>query len=104
MHAWNPALHVKLQTPAVHSAVPSVTTGHAVLQLPQWFVLVLGSTHSAPQFSGATGVQPLVHWKFGPFGAQSGAAAAHFALQAPQLVARERSVSQPSVDVALQSA
>ena len=104
-HAWNPALHVKLHVPGGgHAAVPFVTTGHELLQLPQWFVLVFGSTHSAPQLSGAEGVQPFVHWKFGPLGAHSGAAAPHVALHAPQLVAFDRSVSQPSAVFALQSA
>jgi hypothetical protein len=66
-------------------------------------VLESGSTHSAPQFSGAPGVQPFVHWNVGPLGAQRGAAAPHFALHAPQLVAFEKSVSQPSPAFALQS-
>jgi hypothetical protein len=104
VHALKPTLHVKLQVAALHAAVPLVGTGHAPLHVPQWVADVWGSAHSAPQRSGAEGVQPVEHWKFGPVGAQRGAAAPHFALQAPQLVAFERSVSQPSVAVALQSA
>ena len=102
--AWNPALHVKLHLAAAHAAVPFVTAGQAVMQLPQWLVLVFGSTHSAPQRSGEAGVQPFVHWKLGPFGEHCGAAAPHVALHAPQLVAFDRSVSQPSTAFALQSA
>lgn len=67
-------------------------------------MLVSGSTHSAPQLSGAAGAQPLVHWKVGPEGVQNGEAAPHTALHVPQLVAFDRSFSQPSPAVALQSA
>ena len=67
-------------------------------------MVVAGSTHSAPQFSGALAGHPFVHWKPGPMGAQNGAAAAHTELHAPQLVASERSFSQPSAGDALQSA
>jgi len=104
VQALKPALHVKLQVAALHAAVPLVGTGHALLQVPQWVGDVWGSAHSAPQRSGAEGVQPVEHWKLGPVGAQSGAAGPHFALHAPQLVAFERSISQPSLAVALQSA
>ena len=104
VHALKPTLHVKLQVAALHAAVPLAGTGHALLQVLQWVADVWGSAHSAPQRSGADGVQPVVHWKFGPFGAQSGAAGPHFALHAPQLVAFDRSVSQPSAALALQSA
>jgi hypothetical protein len=104
VQALKPGLHEKLHVEAVHAAVPFVGTGHTLVQVPQWFAVLVGSTHSAPQSRGAVPVQPVVHWKFAPFGAQSGAAAPHFALHAPQLVAFERSVSQPSAAVALQSA
>ena len=103
LQAWNWALHVKPHAPAVQAFVAFATTGHFTLQAPQLSVLVFGSTHSAPQLTGAIGVQPFVHWNDGPDGAQSGAAAAHFALHVPQLVALERSISQPSVELALQS-
>jgi hypothetical protein len=102
-HAWKLALQVNVHAPAVQALVELATTGHLMLQPPQWFVLVTGSTHSAPQFRGAPGVQPFVHWNVGPEGAHSGEAAPQTALQAPQLAAFERSVSHPSPGVALQS-
>jgi hypothetical protein len=97
-------LHVNAHTPPLQSAVAFATAGHLLLQPPQSFGDVLGSTHSAPQATGAMGVQPFVHWKEGPAGAHNGAAAAHAALHAPQVPAFERSTSQPSVLFALQSA
>ncbi|WP_214676664.1 hypothetical protein, partial [Escherichia coli] len=60
--------------------------------------------HSAPQLSGAAGVQPFVHWNVGPLGAHRGAAGPQTALHAPQLVDFERSTSQPSAAFLLQSA
>jgi hypothetical protein len=103
VHAWKLALHVKEQVAAAHATVAFATTGHFTLHPPQLFTLVFGSTHSAPQARGAPAVQPLVHWNVGPEGAQSGAAAPQTALHAPQLVAFERSTSQPSALFALQS-
>ena len=102
-HLWNWGLHVKEHCAVVHALVAFATTGHLALHPPQLSTLVIGSTHWAPQFSGAAGVHPLVHWNDWPAGAQSGAAAAHAALQAPQLLGFDRSVSQPSAAVALQS-
>ena len=104
VQAWKRGLHVKVQTLAAQAVVPFSTAGHLMLQPPQWFSLVFESTQSAPHLSGATGVQPSVHWKDAPAGAQSGAAAPQIALHDPQLVALERSVSQPSAAFALQSA
>ena len=95
---------MKLHAPAAQAIVAFATTGHAVLQPPQWFVLVIRSTQSFPHFTGASAVQPFVHWKVGPAGAQSGAATAHCALHAPQLAGFERSVSQPSAGSPLQFA
>jgi hypothetical protein len=103
VHAWNCALHVNPHVAVVHAMVAFATTGHFALHAPQLSVLVIGSTHSAPQFSGAIGVHPFVHWNEGPEGAHSGFAAAHMALHVPQLVAFERSVSQPSAGFELQS-
>ena len=103
-HAWNIGLQVNVQVAAAHAIVALVTGGHLTLQPPQLLTLVWGSTHSAPQFRGAIGVHPFVHWNEPPAGAHSGFAAAHTALQAPQLVAFERSASQPSALLPLQSA
>lgn len=103
-HAWKFGLHVNVQTPAAQPVVALATSGHLMLQPPQWFVLESGSTQSAPQARGAAGVQPFVHWKPAPAGAHSGAAAPQTALHAPQLVAFDRSVSQPSPPLPLQSA
>ena len=94
---------MKAQAAALHAIVAFATTGHTMLQPPQLLGLVCGSTHSAPQATGAPAVHPFVHWNEGPEGAQSGAAAAHTALQVPQVVAFERSTSQPSTLLALQS-
>jgi hypothetical protein len=102
-HAWKSGLHAKLHVPAVHAVVALSTTGHARLQPPQWFALVRGSTHSAPQLSGAAGVHPFVHWNVGPVGVHIGVGAAQAVLHAPQLVDFDRSVSQPSAAMALQS-
>ena len=74
------------------------------VQPPQWFVLVNGETHSLPQRRGASAVQPLEHWNPVPKGTQIGVAGGQMALQVPQLVAFERSVSQPSDGLPLQSA
>ena len=95
---------MKAHAAALHAIVAFATTGHLMLQPPQLFGLVWGSTHSAPHATGAPGVHPFVHWNEGPAGAQSGAAAAHTELQVPQVVAVERSTSQPSTLLALQSA
>ena len=103
VQAWNCALQVNVHAPEAQVLVELATKGHFTLQPPQWFELVMGSTHSAPQLSGAPGVQPFVHWKVAADGAQSGLAAPHTALQVPQLVAFDRSVSQPSAGSALQS-
>ena len=103
-HAWNLGLHVVLHTPAAQATIAFATSAHLRLQPPQWFALVIGSTHAGPHLTGASAGQPLVHWNVGPTGAQSGASAAHAALHAPQLVGLERSLSQPSVALALQSA
>ena len=84
--------------------VAFATTGHLTLQPPQWLMLVWGSTHSAPHWSGAPGVHALLHWNEGPSGAQRAAAAPHAALQLPQVAAFDRSVSQPSAAFALQFA
>jgi hypothetical protein len=94
-HLLKPALHVYEHLPPTHSLVALATAGHAALQAPQWFSLVAGSTHSAPQRSGAVAGQPVVHAKLAPLGAHTGAVAGQTALQAPQLVAFERSASQP---------
>ena len=102
-HAWKRGLHVKPHTPPEQAAVPFATTGQAMLQELQLLVLVLGSTQVSPHLSGAAGVQPFVHWKLAPTGAQSGEPIPQLALQAPQLVAFERSVSQPSAATWLQS-
>ena len=102
--AWKFALQVNPHTPVVHVVVEFATSGHFWLQPPQWFVLDNGSMHSGPHASGAIGVQPFVHWNDAPAGAQSGFAAPQTALQDPQVVAFERSVSQPSPGVVLQSA
>ena len=103
-HAWNDGLQVALHTPRVHALIAFATSAHFLPQPPQWFVLVSGSTHSVPQLSGAPAVQPFVHWNVGPAGAHSGAAAAQTELHVPQLVASERSTSQPSPATSLQSA
>ena len=85
-------------------AVEFATTGHLMLQPPQWFVLVFGSTHALLQSSGAEGVQPLVHEKPEPTAEQSGVATPQTALQAPHVSGLERSTSQPSADTPLQFA
>ena len=103
-HAWNVGLHVALQTPIVHALTALATFAHGAPQPPQWFVLVIGSTHTASHLRGSVGAHPLVHWNVGPFGAQSGATAPHTALHPPHDVAFDRSVSQPSAAFALQSA
>jgi len=102
--AWNCALHVKLQVPPAQAGTLFSGAGHLMLHPPQWLMVVLGSTQEPPQFTGASAVQPLVHWNEPPAGAQSGAATWQTALQEPQLVALERSVSQPSPGSLLQSA
>ena len=89
--------------PVSQVSVPPATTGHFTLQPPQWFVLVSGDTHSVPQRSGASGVQPVEHAKLRADGPQTGAAEAHALPHAPQLTARERSASQPSSGLLLQS-
>ena len=103
-HLLNPALHVNAHWPALHALVLLATTGQAMLQPPQWFSLVAGSTHSAPQSSGALAGQPVVHANAAPLGAQTGAVAGQTALHAPQLVAFERSPSQPFAGFLSQSA
>jgi hypothetical protein len=103
-HAWNVGLHVVLHTPSVQAVIAFATSEHVLLQPPQWFVLVIGSTHSAPHLTGAAGAQPFVHWNVAPAGAQSGAIEPQTDLHAPQLVGFERSLSQPSAAFALQSA
>jgi hypothetical protein len=104
LHALNWAAQVNVHAPAAHFSVPLGTAGHLTLHPPQWFTLVSGSTHSAPHASGAPAVQPFEHWKVGPMGAHIFAVAGQTALHAPQLVACERSTSQPSAGFALQSA
>jgi hypothetical protein len=103
-HAWNVGLHVKPHLPAAHAIVALATAGQATSHVPQCVALVFGSTHSAPHLSGAAGVQPFVHWNVPPLGEHCGAAAPQAVLHAPQVVAFERSASQPSVPFALQSA
>lgn len=102
--AWNAALQVNPHVPSVHCEIEFAMTGHLMLQPPQWFVLVFGSTHALPQFSGADGVHPFVHWKLEPAAAQSGVATPHVALHAPQVSGFDRSISQPSPGIALQFA
>ena len=77
-------------------ASPFATAGQALLHEPQSSSEVWRSTHWLPQSVGAAPAQPVVHEKPLAVGAQSGAAAAHFALQVPQCAASERSTSQPS--------
>jgi hypothetical protein len=102
--AWNVGLHVTLHTPPAHALIAFATSGQAMSQLPQWFVLVIRSTHSAPHFTGAVGAHPFVHWNVVPLGAQRGAAAPQAPLHAPQVAGFERSLSQPSLAFPLQSA
>jgi hypothetical protein len=97
-------LHVNVHTAAAQAIVAFATSGHFVLQAPQWFTLVNGSTHSAPQATGACGVQPFVHWNVAAEGVHFEASGPHAALHAPQLVAFDRSASHPSALFALQSA
>jgi hypothetical protein len=96
-------LHVKVHTPIAHAVVAFATSAHLTLQPPQWFTLFVGSTHSVPHRRGAAGVHPVVHWKLPPVGAHIGFDGGHTALHAPQLAALERSVSQPSAELELQS-
>jgi hypothetical protein len=103
-HKWNSGLHANAQTPRLHSDVALVMTGHLMLQPPQWSALVFGSTHAFAQWSGAAGVQSVVHWKLAPTAAHLGAAAPHVALQPPQFSGVERSTSQPSAAASLQFA
>jgi hypothetical protein len=102
--AWNCDLQVNVQTPRAQSTEAFITGGHFRLQPPQLFALVRGSTHSPPHRRGAAGAQPFVHWNDPPTGVQSGAVTPQIALQAPQLVAFDRSISQPSAGFMLQSA
>jgi hypothetical protein len=103
-HLLKPALHVYVHWPAVQALLLFATVGQAMLQPPQWFSLVAGSTHSAPQRRGAVVGQPVVHANEAPLGAQTGAVAGQTALHAPQLVAFERSASQPFAGFLSQSA
>jgi hypothetical protein len=102
-HLLNPAPQVNVHWPAVHSLVPFATAGQATLHPPQWFSLVAGSTHSAPQRSGAIGGQPVVQANVVPLGAHTGVAGGQTALHAPQLAAFERSTSQPFAGSSSQS-
>jgi hypothetical protein len=103
-HLLKPAPHEYVHWPAVHSLAPFAMTGQATLQAPQWFSLVPGSTHSAPQRRGAFAGHPVVQPNVAPVGAQTGAVAGQTALHAPQLVAFERSTSQPFAGSLSQSA
>jgi hypothetical protein len=104
LQARRAPVHVKVQTLASHAIVASFTAGHARLQAPQCITFEVGSTHSSPQSRGAAAVQPVVHSKVPPIGAQKGATGPQHALHAPQVGAFERSTSQPSAGCALQSA
>jgi hypothetical protein len=97
-------LQVNVHALATHSVVPFATSGHALLQAPQWFSLVVASTHSAPQRRGAFGGQPVVHANVVPMGAHAGAVGGQTALHAPQLVGFERSTSHPFAGFLSQSA
>ena len=102
---WKPALQTMPHEPCAHVAWPLVGEGHAFGQLPQCVTVELKSTHWLPQSVGAWPEQPFVQAK--PpleLGAQFGAPDPHAALHAPQWVACERSVSQPSSGLPLQSA
>jgi hypothetical protein len=95
---------MNVQVPFVQAASAWSTSGHFALQALQWLTLVSVETHSFPQSVGASGAQPVEHWKPAPAGAHTGVAAGHTALHAPQLVAFDRSTSQPSTGSWLQSA
>jgi len=95
---------VNPQTPAAQVAVPFIGSGHLWPHVPQSFVLVSGSTQAIPHRSGVVAAQPFVHANDAADGWQYGVAAGHATAHPPQLVAFERSVSQPSVGILLQSA
>jgi len=103
-HAWNDGLQVALHTPRVHALIAFATSAPLLAQPPQWFVLVIGSAHSAPHLRGAIAGHPFVHWNDAPLGAQSGASSGQVPLQPPQVAGFERSLSQASAAFALQSA
>lgn len=104
--AWKPALHANSHLPPAQETTPLATAGHAMLQSPQWLTLVFRSTHWLPQRVGAAAVQPVAQAKLPApsVGAHTGADAGQTALHAPQCEGCERSVSQPSTGLPLQSA
>jgi hypothetical protein len=97
-------LHVKVQRPPTHAVDAWSTSGHFAAHEPQWSTLVSGETHCVPQRIGAAAVQPVEHSNVFPFAMQTGLEGGQIVPQRPQLVARDRFVSQPSAALRLQSA
>src|SRR3954465_9263101 len=86
-----------------HVGRACATAGHALPQPPQLFGLVVVSTQTPLQLTVAP-VQPLTQANPPPlFGAQRGVPPEQTLPQAPQLAFSERSTSQPSLAVLLQS-
>jgi hypothetical protein len=94
--AWKLESHVNRHAAPVQLATPFVTDGQASLHAPQSSSDVDKLTHWVPQSVGASLPHPVVQANPDDVGEQSGAVESHFALQAPQWAALERSVSQPS--------
>ncbi len=95
---------MKQQPPAVQVAVEFVGAVQVLLHEPQWVGSVARLTQLLPQRSGVGLEQPVEQVYEPPTELQRGADAGQLCPQAPQLVARLKSVSQPLVGSPSQSA
>jgi hypothetical protein len=97
-------LQARLHDPAEHRALPLATVGQLLVHEPQWFTSEVGSTQLEPQSMGVGAVQLAAQVYEAPTRRQSGIAPEHVVPQLPHEVGAERSASQPSDAVPLQSA
>ena len=103
-HVWKPLSHENWQALPLHEICALPTAPQVLLHALQCVRLFVRSTHWDPHSVGAWPEHPLVHENPVPLGAQKAALAPQTALQDPQCVASDRSVSQPSLGFWLQSA
>jgi hypothetical protein len=94
---------VKLHMLLAQVTWPLATAAHAFVQLPQWLRLTVVSTHVPPHSVGSGALHAAAHAYDPGEPAQTGALDMHTFMHAPQLAVCDRSVSQPSSWLPLQS-
>lgn len=98
-------MHVKLHAPLAHAACAWATVVvHALPHPSQSVALLAVLTHVVPHAVGVSAGQAVAHAYVPPELPHTGVVPVHAVLHPPQVAACERSVSQPSSAVPLQSA